>query len=103
MVTSLTITEQTANNITIEWEPPIDCAECVNHYKITWNDIVQTTTETFYELVDLEPCENYKINVSAVGETGEESDTTDISTVTETDSKYNFFFLFDEIFFKNNF
>lgn len=89
VVTSLTITELTQNNITLSWEPPTECAECVQHYKIAWNDVVQTTTDTFYALVDLEPCENYTIYVSAVGETGEESDSSDISAVTETDSKYN--------------
>lgn len=91
IVTSLSITELTPNNITLSWEPPIDCAECVQYYKITWSENEETTTDTFYTLVDLEPCENFTIYVSAVGETGEESDSSDISTVTETDSKKNNF------------
>lgn len=92
IVTSLSITELTPNNITLSWEPPSDCAECVEHYKITWDDNEETTTDTFYTLVDLEPCTNFTIYISAVGETGEESDSSDISAITETDSKNKDFF-----------
>ena len=91
--------EAFTNFVKISWSPPKEKFECVKSYLIevfliknNYSSSIDriTTTDTFYEVKNLDPCSDYKFVVKAVGDAGS-SEGFNTTVTTKLESKTLFY------------